>query len=94
MSETNVSNQNNNTEIDITHEKDFLDEETEFLLQDYDQPSSTEDFEETSEENKQYDGVKVNINISHTCFINLNILLISIYRSIFVVVHILNCHNL
>lgn len=52
-------NQKSNSEIDKTNDKDYFDEETEFLLEDYNQSSNNDDFEELSEDKIQYEGVKV-----------------------------------
>lgn len=50
---------NQKNDIEIEKDKDFFDEESEFLLEDYDQLSSVNDFEEISDEKVQYEGVKV-----------------------------------
>lgn len=52
-------NQNCNTEIDKTNDKDSFDDETEFLLEDYDQLSNDDDVDESSEDKIQYEGTKV-----------------------------------
>jgi hypothetical protein len=57
--ETNVLNQKSNTEIDKTNDKYSFDEESEFLLEDYDQSSNDDDFEELSQDKIQYEGIKV-----------------------------------
>jgi len=54
---TKTLNQKNS--IEIEKDKDFFDEESEYLLEDYDQLSSVDDFEEISDEKVQYEGVKV-----------------------------------
>lgn len=54
---TSVSNQKNNIEIDETNDQQNLfDEETEFLLEEYDQNTPQDD----EENNDLYEGVKVN----------------------------------
>lgn len=58
-----ILNQNNITELDKPNEKDFFDEETEFLLEEYDQSSTIDDYDETLDEKVHYEGVKVNINV-------------------------------
>jgi len=54
---TKTLNQKN--DIEIEKDKDYFDEESEFLLEDYDQLSSVDDFEEIFDEKVQYEGVKV-----------------------------------
>jgi len=59
-SSVNVLIQKNNTETDKVADKTFSDEETEFLLEEYDNELSIEDdFNETSDETVHYEGVKV-----------------------------------
>jgi len=59
-SSVNVLFQKNITEIDKVAEQSFFNEETEFLLEEYDNELSPEDdFKETSDETFQYEGVKV-----------------------------------
>jgi len=50
-----------NQKNDVEKEKDnnFFDEESEFVLEEYDQLPSVDDFEEISDEKVQYEGVKV-----------------------------------
>lgn len=48
----------NDNEIE-NDKKDFFDEESEFVLEEYDQLSSVDDFEEISDDKVQYEGVKV-----------------------------------
>lgn len=55
----NVLNQKSNTEIDKISDKYSFDEESEFLLEEYDQTSNDDDFEELSEDKIQYEGIKV-----------------------------------
>lgn len=52
-------NQKNDIEIEKAHDKYFVDEESEFILEEYDQLSSVDEFEEISDEKVQYEGVKV-----------------------------------
>lgn len=52
-------NQKNRTEIDKVDDTKCNDEETEFLLEEYNQASSSDEFEELSEEKAQYEGTKV-----------------------------------
>lgn len=65
--EVNVSNQKDYTAISKVGDKDFFDEETELLLEEYNQSSLDDvDIDETSDEKIQYEGVKVNMNILYT----------------------------
>jgi len=52
---------NQKNDFEIEKDKDFFDEESEFVLEEYDQSSSVDDFEEISDEKVQYEGVKVNV---------------------------------
>lgn len=66
---TKTLNQKN--DIEIEKDQDFFDEESEFLLEDYDQLSSVDDFEEISDEKVQYEGVKVKFdNLYYISWIN------------------------
>jgi len=50
---------NKKNDIEIENDKDFFEEESEFVLEEYDQLSSVDDLEEVSDEKVQYEGVKV-----------------------------------
>lgn len=50
---------NQKDDVEIEKGKDFFDEESEFVLEEYDELSSVDDFEEISDEKVQYKGVKV-----------------------------------
>jgi len=52
-----LNQKKNDTEIE--NDQDIFDEESEFVLEEYDQMSSVDDFEEISDEKVQYEGVKV-----------------------------------
>lgn len=64
--EVNTLNQKSNDDIDKTNDKYLFDDETEFLLEDYDPSPSIEDFEESSNDEIEHKGVKVK---HHICFI-------------------------
>lgn len=51
---------NQKNDVEIEKDKNCFDEESEFVLEEYDQSSSVDDFEEISDEKVQYEGVKVN----------------------------------
>lgn len=53
-------NQKNRTEIDKVDDTNLNDEETEFLLEEYNQTSSIDELE-LSEEKAQYEGTKVKL---------------------------------
>lgn len=57
----NILNQKNHTEIDKVDETNLIDEEAEFLLEEYNQTSSIDEFDEISEEKAQYEGTKVTL---------------------------------
>lgn len=62
--EVNVSNQKDYTTINKVDDKYSFDEETEFLLEEYNQSSANDiNIVETSDEKIQYEGVKVNVDI-------------------------------
>lgn len=65
--EVNILNQKSNDDNDKTNDKYLFDDETEFLLDDYDPSSSIDDLEELSNDKIEYEGVKVML---HICFIN------------------------
>lgn len=50
---------NKKNDIEIENDKDVHEEESEFVLEEYDQLSSADDLEEISDEKVQYEGVKV-----------------------------------
>lgn len=52
-------NQIKRSEKDEVDNTNLNDEETEFLLEEYNQTSSIDEFEELSEEKAQYEGTKV-----------------------------------
>lgn len=56
-------NQKNNIKIDQTNDKYFFDEETEFLLEEYEQSSCTDDLEVTMDEKLNYNSVQVMFDI-------------------------------
>jgi len=59
-SSVNVLLEKNITDIDKLAEQSFFNEDTEFLLEEYDNKLSPEDdFKETSDETLQFEGVKV-----------------------------------
>lgn len=62
-----ILNQKNETKIDKKYEN--IDEESEFLLEEYDQSSSIDDYEETLNEKTYYEGVKVITMFLNICFI-------------------------
>lgn len=65
--EVNILNQKSNDDNDKTNDKYLFDDETEFLLGDYDPSSSIDDLEELSNDKIEHEGVKVML---HICFIN------------------------
>lgn len=50
---------NQKNDVEIEKDKDFFEEESEFLLEEYDKLSSVDNFEEIFDEKVQYEGVKV-----------------------------------
>ncbi|CAI6357961.1 unnamed protein product [Macrosiphum euphorbiae] len=50
---------NQKNDVEIEKDKNCFDEESEFVLEEYDQSSSVDDFEEISDEKVQYEGVKI-----------------------------------
>lgn len=64
MLEVNTSNQKDYTTINKVDDKYSFDEETEFLLEEYNQSSADDiNIDEISDEKIQYEGVKVNVDI-------------------------------
>lgn len=59
----NILNQKNNTELVKTNDICFLDEETEFLLEEWDQSLSKDDFEIMHDEKLNYNSVQVIFDI-------------------------------
>lgn len=65
--EINILNQKSNDDLDKTNDKYLFDDETEFLLDDYNSSSSIDDIEELSNDKIEHEGIKVKL---HICFIN------------------------
>lgn len=68
----NILNQKNYTEIDKVDDTNFIDEETEFLLEEYNQMSSVDELEEISDEKVQYEGTKVIFGYIYFIILNIN----------------------
>lgn len=78
-SSTNVLIQKHNTELDKVADKNSFDDETEFLLEEYNNELLFEDdFKETTDKTVQYEGVKVRYFFFYYLFLNKHKILINL----------------